>query len=165
MTEVEYESFLRRQGDPEIQIAETVMAKTVRPRARIRVETPTEAAEQRAVIQYRDIMCTRYPELGMLHHIPNGGKRTKAEAAMLKGEGVAAGVPDLSLPVPRPRPDGGTWHGLYIELKVADHSNSPTAEQKKWLDALRSYGYMAVVAYGAVQAIQIIESYLGITEG
>jgi hypothetical protein len=39
-----------------------------------------------------------YPELWLLHAIPNGGKRNVKDAVKLKREGVKAGVPDLFMP-------------------------------------------------------------------
>lgn len=94
-----------------------------------------------------------YPELALLHHIPNGGKRNAAEAAHLKRLGVKAGVPDLFLPVPR-----GKCHGLYIELKAG--KNKPTDAQRKWIDALAEQGYAAFICYDAAYARQVVETYL-----
>ena len=48
----------------------------------------------------------RFPELVLLYHIPNGGKRDAQTAISLKRQGVKAGVPDLHLPVAR-----GGYHG------------------------------------------------------
>ena len=95
----------------------------------------------------------KYPELKLLHHIPNEGFRTKAYAVALQRRGVKAGVPDMFLPVPR-----GSFHGLYIELKVG--KNKPTEKQLWWLDQLTKQGYMAVVRYGFRAAIETIENYL-----
>ena len=61
----------------------------------------TEASEQEAVITICKFMENRYPELKLLHHCPNGGKRDRVSAAVLKRQGVKAGVPDLHLPVPK----------------------------------------------------------------
>ena len=57
----------------------------------------TEASEQEAVITICKFMENRYPELKLLHHCPNGGKRDRVSAAVLKRQGVKAGVPDLHL--------------------------------------------------------------------
>jgi hypothetical protein len=113
------------------------------------------------VIQWALAMRSHLPDLEWLFHVPNGGQRDAATAAMLQRAGVQPGVPDLFLPVPAPRPGGGEWHGLWIELKRADHSNSPTSHQKRWLDHLRASGYLVVVAYGAGEAIDALEHYLG----
>lgn len=130
-------------------------------RAREIGTAPSEEAEQAAVVRWAAFNEVRLPELAWLLHIPNGGARNAATGAMLKRTGVRAGVPDLLLPCPRVRAEGGSWHGLFVEMKRADHSNSPSHEQKRWLDYLRRAGYMVVVAYGAEQAIEAIKTYLG----
>lgn len=48
----------------------------------------TEASEQEAVITICKFMENRYPELKLLHHCPNGGKRDHVSAAVLKRQGV-----------------------------------------------------------------------------
>ena len=53
----------------------------------------TEASEQEAVITICKFMENRYPELKLLHHCPNGGKRDYVSAAVLKpgrGDGNSA---------------------------------------------------------------------------
>ena len=76
----------------------------------------------------------KYPELRMLHHVPNGGYRNQIEARNLKLQGVKAGVPDLVLPVAR-----GGYFGLYIELK-ADKNCKTSKNQELWIDDLRKEG-------------------------
>lgn len=93
------------------------------------------------------------PELALLFHIPNGGKRDARTAAILKRSGVKKGVPDLCLPVPR-----NGYHGLWIELKVG--ANKPTFDQKRWLNELNRQGYLAKVCVGYSEAIQLITDYL-----
>jgi 5-methylcytosine-specific restriction endonuclease McrA len=95
----------------------------------------------------------RYKELVFLHHIPNGGYRTKREALKFKKLGVKPGVPDLFLSVPR-----NGFHGLFIELKVG--RNRATPEQMAWIDALNSNGYLACVCVGWEQARDVIVEYL-----
>jgi len=94
-----------------------------------------------------------YPELFLLHHIPNGGRRDIVTATHLKAEGVKAGVPDICLPVARFK-----WHGLYIEMKVGD--NKPSDNQLDWIDKLRRQGYKVNVCYGWEQASEVIMAYL-----
>ena len=113
----------------------------------------TEAQEQRFLFQWAGLAEQQYPELKLLHHIPNGGKRDVRTAANLKKEGVKAGVPDMCLPVAR-----GQYHGLYIELKVG--KNKPSIKQKEWIEALKEQGYKVEVCYGWIEAREVIESYL-----
>lgn len=94
-----------------------------------------EAREQEALFRWADFAVGTTPELKLLHHIPNGGSRNKAEAAHLKRQGVKAGVPDIFLPVAR-----GGYHGLYIELKFG--KNKTSKNQDKWLSALSAQGVL-----------------------
>jgi hypothetical protein len=112
-----------------------------------------EAMEQEALFSWAWHMQHSIPELTMLYHIPNGGRRDRAEAANLKRQGVKAGVPDICLPVAR-----GGFHGLYIELKAGN--NKPTEKQETWIFALREQGYQAVVCNGWDAARETILKYL-----
>jgi len=93
------------------------------------------------------------PELNLLFHIPNGGKRNITTAKRLKDEGVKAGVPDLFLPVSR-----GGFFGLFIEMKVG--KNKTTEKQNEWIAALQEEGYKVAVCYGCESAMEEIMNYL-----
>ena len=97
-----------------------------------------------------------YPELKLLHHIPNGGRRDPIEARHLKEQGVKPGVPDLHLPVARKG-----YHGLYIELKT--EKGRATDKQKQWLSELVKQGYYAVVCHGWQDAQAVLMWYLNET--
>jgi VRR-NUC domain. len=112
-----------------------------------------EAAEQIAVMDWAAYMTGRMPELELLYHVPNGGKRNITEAVQFKAMGVKPGVPDLVLPVPR-----GGFHGLYIELKAKGGSTSSV--QREWVERLNCHGYCARVCVGADEAIKVIMRYL-----
>lgn len=113
----------------------------------------SESVEQQTVMRWALYSSGRYPELELLYHIPNEGKRSKAAAGRLKAEGLKKGVPDLCLPVPR-----GGYHGLYIELKALD--GRPTREQVGWIGNLKEQGYYAAICAGSDRAIRVIEEYL-----
>ena len=112
-----------------------------------------ESLEQQALIQWAQFQSRTYPELKLLYHVPNGGKRNKVTAIRLKKEGVKAGVPDLCLPVPK-----GKWHGLYIEMKAQNGKLSK--KQIWWIEQLRQQGYYVAVCYGWEQAKEMIVRYL-----
>lgn len=116
---------------------------------------PTEHEEQVALFQWAEANEGAMPELALLFAVPNGGYRPMATAAMLREEGVKAGVPDVVLPVAR-----GRFHSLWLELKRSNRSNHATPAQQEWIERLRSYGHMVVVAYGAQEAIDAITTYL-----
>lgn len=96
----------------------------------------------------------RWPELGLMHHIPNGGGRSPREAAHLKAQGVKAGVPDIFLPVAR-----HGYHGLYIELKRRE-GGRVSPEQNEMIAALREQGFRVEVCRGWEAARDVIEEYM-----
>lgn len=112
-----------------------------------------ESIEQICLFRWAAYSSGAMPELKLLYHIPNGGKRDIATAKKLKAEGVKAGVPDICLPVAR-----GKYHGLYIELKVG--KNKTTENQDMWLEALNKNGYYTDVCYGWEEASKVITDYL-----
>lgn len=120
---------------------------------KVKGKTANEDIEQETLMQWTVYAMGMYPELKLLYHVPNGGKRNTAEAAHLKRQGVKAGVPDLCLPVPR-----GNYHGLYVEMKAK--SNQPTKAQIQWLESLSAQGYKTAVCWGFEAARRVIESYL-----
>ena len=115
----------------------------------------SEATEQIRVIDWARRNEWRCEELKLLHHIPNGGSRNRAEAVNLKAQGVKSGVPDLCLPVPRKGK-----HGLYIEMKYG--KNTVSENQAEWLLALSKNDYHTMICYSADEAIEEIAGYLDI---
>ena len=113
-----------------------------------------EAMEQRALFDWAAYAQNRWPELGMLYHIPNGGSRDPREAHNLRMQGVKPGVPDICLPVPR-----GGYAALYIELKRKD-GGVLSDNQRVWLKALSRAGNRAVVCNGFDEARETILEYL-----
>jgi hypothetical protein len=116
----------------------------------------SESTEQQALFEWAESAAKKTPELRLLFAVPNGGKRDKVTAAILKREGVKSGVPDICLPVPC-----GKYHGLYIEMKVGD--NTPSTNQLWWIEQLQKQGYKVEVCYGWDEAVKVIVGYM--TEG
>lgn len=113
----------------------------------------SELTEQIKLFNWAESVKDFVPELKMMYHVPNEGKRQQGTGAILKAAGLRKGVPDIVLPVARQG-----YHGLYIELKFG--KNKPTREQEAYLQALRNAGYQSAVAYGFEQAREIIRHYL-----
>lgn len=121
-----------------------------------------ESAHGIALIRWADTHARLgHPELRFLHHIPNGGARSKATAGRMKAEGVRSGVWDYFLPV-----HGGVlaYNGLYIELK---HPRERSAKNGGLSDKQVEFGAMVylegfatVVAYDWTEAQQAILAYL-----
>lgn len=114
---------------------------------------------QCGIVEWYDL---RYGD-GMLFAIPNGGARDARTGAMLKAEGVRAGVWDLFLAVP----DMSTspwFHGLWIEVKVPKRrtqiQGGLTWEQWKFGRKAQSNGYRCEVVYTTQEGIDVISKYL-----
>lgn len=105
------------------------------------------------VVRWARLMEKWHPALALLMHVPNGGRRSKAEAGRFKAMGVRAGVPDLFLPVPR-----GGWHGLWIELKSPTGTLRPS--QRDMGEKLLAEGYAVRVCRDASTAIETLTGYV-----
>lgn len=116
--------------------------------------TPRESVEQQTLIKWARLARGKYPELDMLYHITNEGKRSVVTGARLKSEGLKPGVPDLCLAVAR-----GGAHGLYIEMKRTK-GGRVSPQQAAWLEKLAREGYATAICKGWEQARDVIERYL-----
>lgn len=94
-----------------------------------------------------------HPVARKVFAVPNGGRRSKIEASIMKGEGVRPGVPDLILPVAR-----GGAHGFFLEMKAGDGRLSP--QQLDRIAQLVDDGYCCVSAWGADAAIEMTKRYI-----
>lgn len=94
----------------------------------------------------------KYPELALMFHIPNEGKRSWMTGGRMKAEGLKSGVPDIFLPVPR-----GEFHGLFVEMKRTKGGTVSDC-QKLWLHDLQKQGYCAAVCRGWYEAAECIKN-------
>ena len=117
------------------------------------VRMNSEDTEQETVIQWARLSSGKWPELALLHHIPNGGSRNKKEAVKLKRMGVLAGVADLHLPAAH-----AGFNSLYIEMKYGDGRLLTT--QKIFLKLAAAWNNYCVVCYSAADAIEVLTAYL-----
>lgn len=96
----------------------------------------------------------QYPHLAqLLFAVPNGGGRSRVEAAIMKGEGVLSGVADLILLVPR-----GAYASLCIEMKTETGRQSPA--QKAWQHAAQEAGNQYVVVRSFEDFQEHVRAYL-----
>lgn len=116
--------------------------------------TITEHSLQVTVVAWAMALTGQHPELACLYAVPNGGKRSRIVGALLKAEGVRAGVPDLCLPVPR-----CSFAALYLELKRP--GNKPTSSQCDMAKLLLANGNAVVWADNFEDAINWIAMYCG----
>lgn len=112
-----------------------------------------ESQLQQACVLWFDYQYNNIKKL--LYATPNGGKRDRKEAAKMKAEGVRAGVPDLTLAVPR-----GQWKALYIEMKILP--NQPTDDQREMMELLTKQGYYCQVVYTKEQFIELVNNYMAL---
>lgn len=115
---------------------------------------PLEEDDQRLLFEWAEWATCSNPELALLYHIPNEGKRSKLVGYRLQAQGMRRGVPDICLPVPR-----GGYGALYIELKRRK-GGRVSEEQRVWIDALNRAGNKAVICKGFDEAKAAIEEYL-----
>lgn len=94
----------------------------------------------------------QYPDL-IIYAIPNGGKRNAVTGAILKAEGVLAGVADLF--VAKATKD---YHGLYIEMKTAKGRQADS--QRAFEEAVTREGYRYELCRSFEQFVAIIRTYL-----
>ena len=120
----------------------------------------TESQHQANVIKWsqQPSIRAKWPELALLHHIPNGGCRDAIEGRHLKQQGVRPGVPDLHLPVAR-----GPYHSLYIEMKT--EKGHTTDVQDWWIERLTEQGNFVEVCHGWESAVRVLEWYLSLEGG
>jgi hypothetical protein len=108
-----------------------------------------ETDEQRQLVQW-----ARGQTWGQfLFHIPNESVGGYGWMIRNRQMGMRKGVPDLMLPVPM-----HGYHGLFIEMKAKNGRLSP--EQKNWISALNTFGYLAVVCKGWEEAKKKLEEYM-----
>lgn len=88
-----------------------------------------EQALQIAIVALLDVIL---PRGSIVHHSPNGGRRSKAEAGLFKAMGTRAGWPDLTIFAPGIRP-------IFIELKAG--KGRLTEGQEKMRDRLLHLGF------------------------
>lgn len=90
----------------------------------------------------------------LLFAIPNGGKRGKITAAIMKGEGVMAGAADLMLAIPY-----GGHHGLFMECKSPGGKQSES--QKAFQKEVENQGYRYVIFTSPADGLNLVREYLG----
>ena len=96
----------------------------------------------------------QYPDL-IIYAIPNGGKRNAVTGAILKAEGVLAGVADLFVAKATPH-----HHGLYIEMKTERGRQSES--QKAFERAVVGEGYRYAVCRSFEDFEGVVREYLEI---
>lgn len=122
----------------------------------------TESAHQQALIQACALARRegRLLETEWLYHVPNGRDRNPIDAAMLKAEGVKAGVADLELPCSR-----RGFAGLHIEMKKPSERTAKNGglsdKQITFCEFVHKEGRKVTACYSWEEAFTVIRWYLG----
>lgn len=95
-----------------------------------------------------------YPEYARLFFsIPNGGRRDKITASLLKAEGIQSGVADTLLLLPRQG-----YASLCIEFKTPRGRQSPS--QQEWQKSAEKAGNKYILVRSFEEFKKEIENYL-----
>ena len=91
----------------------------------------------------------QYPQY-LIVAIPNGGQRSAVEAAIMKAEGVTAGMPDLMIMV--------NSHVFFIEMKYG--KNKATDNQISIHKKLSSLGFEICICYSFDDFYKCVNTYI-----
>jgi hypothetical protein len=101
---------------------------------------------QAAVVQHLNVRGIR----GLVvFGVPNGGLRSRTEAAIMKGTGVVPGVPDLAIVC------GGRYYGLELKAQKGRLSPAQIAMQER----LRAAGATVATVYGLDEALDVLKDW------
>lgn len=96
----------------------------------------------------------QFPNLAMLMFaVPNGGSRRRIEAAIMKSEGVTAGVADVLFLYPN-----SEYHGLCIEFKT--NTGRQQKSQKCFQQAVEAQGYQYAIVRSIDDFIELVKNYI-----
>lgn len=109
-----------------------------------------ELLECMKVIQWRDANRLMYPELGLLIHVPNEGRRSAREGLKMVRMGLTKGVADFLL----------VSRMLALEMKT--ETGKQTKEQKDFETLLWKYGGEYHLVRSAIECVNKIKWCLGI---
>jgi VRR-NUC domain len=101
---------------------------------------------QRAVFEH---LAVRVARNCFAFHVPNGGARSPVEAAIMKGIGVKAGIPDIVV----------VHDGQFFGLELKAPNGRLTAAQRDAHAALAAAGATVSVAYSLDDALAQLESW------
>jgi hypothetical protein len=111
-----------------------------------RRQASPEASLQRAVFQH---LHARGAPGCFAFHVPNGGFRKPVEAAILKGIGVVAGVPDVV----------AIYQGRTYALELKADGGRATQKQLETIAAMEAAGAYTCIAEGLDRALAVLEAW------
>jgi hypothetical protein len=113
---------------------------------------------QATFIEWVDTYKEKYPDLKLIHSVPNGSHKSKVVRWIMQLCGLRPGVPDIHLAKDNLdyRKDG--YFGLWIEFKTPKGVLS--AEQKQWAEMLTQAGHLVIVCRSWTEAVNAVIKYL-----
>lgn len=114
-----------------------------------------ESRAQQACVKWFRLQYPQYARL--LFAVPNGGARGRVTGAILKAEGVVAGVADLLLLIPN-----NIYHGLCVEMKT--QAGRQSEAQREWQRDVEGQGYKYVVAHSFDEFEAAVLEYLTVSK-
>ena len=134
------------EGDPRLKVSDIAClsdsTSLIATQARRR---SYEAQIQRTVFQH---LRARAAPGVFAFHVPNGGYRKPIEAAIMKGLGVVAGVPDVII----------IKHGMTFALELKAEGGRTTAKQLATIATMKAAGAITNIAESLDQALAWLES-------
>jgi len=112
-----------------------------------------ESHIQQALIKWARYHRQKYPELNLLHAIPNGAHTTDKNRCRLISEGLLPGVLDLFLPLAR-----HGYHGLYLETKT--EKGKVSDEQRDFIINAFEQDFCCLVYHSWKQGVEYLLWYL-----
>lgn len=112
-----------------------------------------ESRHQRNLFRWAAMNRRRFPELELLHAIPNGAHVSDKHRIKLVAEGLRKGIPDIHLPVSKKG-----YHSLYLELKT--EKGRISTHQKYIIGLLTEQGNYCKISRSLYESIYLIETYL-----
>lgn len=111
----------------------------------------SETTEQIALFNWAKRTESILPELALMYHVPNEGKRSNG--GILKAAGLKSGVPDICLPVAN-----NGFHGLYIELKFGKNKATKAQEEYMAIDDVKEKVYNIAFKVYIISTLEQITS-------
>lgn len=103
---------------------------------------------QKACVEWFRLQYPRH----LIFAIPNGGRRNAVTGAMLKEEGVVAGVADLFIMA-----SNSNYYGLFIEMKTP--TGRQNSKQKDFQQIAIKAGYQYIVCHSLMEFINEVNYY------
>lgn len=140
------------EPDPIEQMERFLKSQGLEEKSRKKPSHAESQLQQRCVLWFR----TQYPAIApLLVAVPNAARRNVRTGAIMKREGLTAGVADLILLLGR-----GEYHSLCIEMKTTQAGSKQSKSQIAWEEVAERYGNKYVVCRTLEEFQITVNNYL-----